>query len=164
MSNTTLNSAANSTQKPKQGTAGQTVTKCCNKCGVELIVGVNIRPSRLRKYEYQCNACGKGKTPKHLQQPAPEFTPLRKVGECVYFISHDNGLEDWVKIGKTNDINQRIKGLATGSPYNYKVHKVVYTSDPFALETTLHQLFAHLRGRGEWFRVAGDLKTFITST
>ena len=86
------------------------------------------------------------------------------MGECVYFISHDNGLKDWVKIGKTNNINKRLKDLSTGSPYAYKLHKVVYTQDPFTLENTLHQIFAHLRGRGEWFLLEGDLKNFIIST
>ena len=149
----------NSNQEPH----GLTVTKCCNKCGVELVVGQNIRPSRLKKYEYQCNACGKNKTPKHLRK-THEDVPTRKVGECVYFISHDNGLKDWVKIGKTNNINERLKQLSTGSPYIYKVHKVVYTQDPYTLENTLHQVFAHLRGRGEWFSLESDLKKFLSST
>lgn len=155
-----------STQRHNTGLTGLPVTKCCNKCGVVLVAGQNIRPSRLRKYDYKCSACDdrkKKKTPKHLKEPS-DYLPVRKVGECVYFISHDNGLKDWVKIGKTNDINQRLKGLATGSPYIYKVHKVVYTQDPYTLESTLHQIFAHLRGRGEWFQLKGDLKNFINPT
>lgn len=152
-----------STPNPSTGLTGQPATKCCNKCGVELVAGKNVRPSRLKKYEYVCNACGRNRTPKHLRK-YPDYQQERKVGDCVYFISHDNGLEDWVKIGKTNNINERLKALATGSPYLYKVHKLVYTQDPFTLENTLHQIFNHLRGRGEWFQLDGDLKNFIIST
>jgi T5orf172 domain len=65
----------------------------------------------------------------------------------VYFIAGG----DLVKIGKTFDVEARLRGLQCGSPVPLTLLKTTpgYTE----LETALHNHFADRRRHGEWFDV-----------
>lgn len=54
-----------------------------------------------------------------------------------------------VKIGKANNVQERLRGLQTGSPYQLEVRLAVQA--PAVLETDLHTYFAAFRVKGEWF-------------
>lgn len=73
----------------------------------------------------------------------------------TYFVRVGNA----IKIGAATDFKKRLGSLQTGHPEPMEVLAVV----PAALvdEFKAHQLFAHLRIRGEWFRADHDLLYFI---
>jgi len=54
-----------------------------------------------------------------------------------------------VKIGKANSVQERLRGLQTGSPFQLEVRLSVQA--PAVLETDLHAYFAAFRIKGEWF-------------
>lgn len=66
---------------------------------------------------------------------------------------------DMVKIGSSMRPQDRISTLQTGSSRPLEVLAIV--SQEIADEFGTHQLFAHLRVRGEWFRADRELLYFI---
>lgn len=76
----------------------------------------------------------------------------------VYFIqAGDNGA---IKIGVTaGNPLVRMAALQTGCPDTLRL--VGYTQGSAQDESDLHQRFAHLRQRGEWFAAEPDLLAFI---
>lgn len=85
------------------------------------------------------------------------LTQLRSPGVhgWTYFIRVD----DAIKIGFASNARKRIAGLQTSQQKEIEVLAIVpaYLVD----EYKTHQLFAHLRIRGEWFRAEPDLLYFI---
>lgn len=76
----------------------------------------------------------------------------------VYFIGNlDARL---VKIGHTDrDVEERLKELQTGCPYPL----AVFLELPGGAreERDFHQAWPHLRAHGEWFKLEGELRTFL---
>jgi hypothetical protein len=70
-----------------------------------------------------------------------------------------------LKIGKTNDVDDRIKNLQVGNPTQLKLIATIscYSeSHAFAIESELHREYSHLFVRGEWFKYDDDiLKKFV---
>ena len=71
----------------------------------------------------------------------------------VYLVSAYNGL---YKIGKTNDIEKRFRGLETMSPVPLKLIHAIETITPLKLEAKLHKKYDHCRAHGEWFMLSKD--------
>lgn len=76
----------------------------------------------------------------------------------VYFIREavHTGL---VKIGKTNNLHNRLPGLGeTKGPvrFDYQIVHVIYTRHNDALERQLHRRFADKRRHGEWFALTPE--------
>ncbi len=65
------------------------------------------------------------------------------------------GHEGWVKIGRANNIADRMAELQVGCPVQLRLVAIL-SFDP-ADEPKFHARWSHLRDRGEWFRVEGDL-------
>ena len=77
----------------------------------------------------------------------------------VYFIEAEGlGL---VKIGCADDARKRIGDLQVGCPVNLILRGVQHVDDASGHERSLHRTFAHLRTRGEWFRIEGDLAALM---
>lgn len=74
----------------------------------------------------------------------------------IYFIRSYN---THIKIGYSNDPEYRKRALQTSSPV--KLHLQAIMPGSFQTESGLHEMFAHLRTRGEWFRYTDELKWFI---
>lgn len=74
----------------------------------------------------------------------------------VYFIS--NG-DKFVKIGTTGNLKLRVDSLRCGSPFTLDISLAL--SGGIALERKLHERFATVRHRGEWFRRKGDLAKLL---
>lgn len=73
----------------------------------------------------------------------------------IYFI----GCGEYVKIGKSNNTQLRLKTLQVGNPYPMTLLKEVDVLDK--VETFLHKKFAHLKTRNEWFLLDTELMEFI---
>ncbi len=74
----------------------------------------------------------------------------------IYFVRSYN---QHIKIGYSNDPQDRLKSLQTGCPT--KLHIQAIMNGDSQTESGLHELFSHLRVRGEWFRYTDELKWFI---
>ena len=76
----------------------------------------------------------------------------------VYFILDETS--NAIKIGKANDIHERLSGLQTGNPNELIVlHYIKCKSveDAFNLERDYHNKFNHIHTRGEWFQYDKEL-------
>lgn len=77
---------------------------------------------------------------------------------CVYFIAAPEVKR--VKIGfSLGHPDERLAGLQTGSPVDLVPLGIVLGG--LTVERKLHQRFAELRVRGEWFSHRGKLRTFL---
>lgn len=74
----------------------------------------------------------------------------------IYFIRLGN---KFIKIGYSVNPSERLKELQTGSPV--KLHLQATLEGSFQTEKGLHDLFKHLRTKGEWFRYTDEIKYFI---
>ena len=60
---------------------------------------------------------------------------------------------EWYKIGKAKNVNSRLSGLQTGSPYLLELLHAIHCKDYTRAESYLHNVFADRRGLGEWFEL-----------
>jgi predicted GIY-YIG superfamily endonuclease len=70
----------------------------------------------------------------------------------VYFIQ--SGPNGPVKIGKANDVDQRLRELQTGNPKELHIRVVLIcasSSNALHMEKVFHRRFKRFRMRGEWF-------------
>lgn len=82
----------------------------------------------------------------------------------VYFILDAKSAA--LKIGKANNIEERISDLQTGNPNILTVeHFIECKSEEhsFELEKKLHKKFEHLNLIGEWFKYDSDLFNYINN-
>lgn len=73
----------------------------------------------------------------------------------IYFIKQG----DFVKIGVSRDIDNRIKALQTGSPDELELLADEYGDE--ITERWLHELFSNQWHRGEWFRLDDEIINYI---
>ena len=67
----------------------------------------------------------------------------------VYFI----GCDDSVKIGISDNPEERLKQMQTGNPSELKILKTYHSDDAEATEKALHRIFDDARIQGEWFSI-----------
>jgi DNA-binding XRE family transcriptional regulator len=73
----------------------------------------------------------------------------------IYFIKHS----EFVKIGYTTGINNRLSQLQTSSPHKLQVVGLI--DGDLNKEKELHQKFIHLSTSGEWFNYTKELEDYI---
>lgn len=81
-------------------------------------------------------------------------TPVQS-GSIVYAVRSG----DFIKIGTTTDMPNRMLGLQCGNPIALSI--VATWPGDVRNEADAHRRFAHLRVRGEWFSLTADLLAFI---
>lgn len=79
--------------------------------------------------------------------------------DFVYFIQ--SGANGPIKIGLARDPAERLDNLQVGNPETLSL--VATLEGSFAVESFLHALFRRHLIRGEWYRPAPELLTFIRS-
>lgn len=89
-------------------------------------------------------------------QPALSMTNKT---EYVYAIGHPHG---YVKIGRSNDPQSRLKQHQTSCPYELWIIAQLPVEDSRTLETELHDYFEGKRHSGEWFELDYDDYDVIT--
>ena len=67
----------------------------------------------------------------------------------------------YYKIGRTQELDQRIKQLATLPPFDVELIHVIPTKNMNKLESELHELYATKRKQGEWFELEPENVEFI---
>lgn len=112
-------------------------------------------PIRLRKPSTVPTRIKAATPEKKLRPPPPDITDVQTV---VYFIQG----ADHIKIGTTNGpVEKRLKALSTAHHTELRLLATEVDTDNGGLEFRLHERFAHLRARGEWFRAGPELLTYI---
>lgn len=102
-----------------------------------------------KDYQYHSRQACKGPGIKKATRKTTRKEP--KTG-YVYIIRCVN--DNWVKIGMTTRcISVRVSAMQTGVPYMLEVLDYVESEYPRALENTMHKLYSHRRGVGEWFKI-----------
>lgn len=76
---------------------------------------------------------------------------------AVYVI----GFLNFVKIGMSTDVTQRLASLHHSLPTRIKVHQI-FEGEGRSREKVLHMRFSKYRTRGEWFSLEGDLADWIS--
>lgn len=74
----------------------------------------------------------------------------------VYFIRISN---KFIKIGYSVDPQKRLKELQTGSPTKLHLQHVIPGCTK--TEAGLHEMFSHIKAKGEWFKYTEEMKWFI---
>lgn len=98
----------------------------------------------------------------HQFTPSPVEESRRIAPNWVYFIGPVcDSLPDFIKVGVSGDPSRRLSQLQTASVRELAVVGVL--PGDFDLERRIHIRFSSLRVNGEWFRVTGDLATFMRS-
>ena len=72
----------------------------------------------------------------------------------VYFIQEGKGNHGHIKIGKSRNVNERLKSLQTGNPRKLTLMASIRcktANDAYRLEKKLHKKFKSHHVRGEWF-------------
>jgi hypothetical protein len=75
---------------------------------------------------------------------------------------------NYIKIGRTTGLKQRINNLQSGCPFNLSLWLTIKTPKSREVEKFLHARFAEIRVRGEWFNPTDkdldDLLCFFSDT
>lgn len=76
----------------------------------------------------------------------------------IYFI-YDG---DYIKIGYTTNIKQRLKNIATANPRKLELVKIIDGDNQ--LEYIIQEYFSNYHLSGEWFRYEGELYNYINNS
>jgi len=68
---------------------------------------------------------------------------------CVYVLATPNF--EFIKIGMTKNIKQRLGNIQSGCPYKLSLWVLIKTKYPSEIESRLLSMFSNFNVRGEWF-------------
>ena len=150
-------------------TTGQTHTKHCSHCSVELTTDVWTE-GNVRKNNYICRICDSNKRKKNRLKKvaknigAKALRSYNRVKSGEVYIIVNNAWPGWVKIGMAVNAEDRLNSYQTGSPMrDYKLVYAVYTKDRRKAEREAHKAAEAVAERnGEWFKMSiGQAKECI---
>ena len=79
---------------------------------------------------------------------------MKKMFEGYIYVVVNPLITDYVKIGRTKTVANRVKQLSTGSPVDYKVLHSELVINASQVECRLHRVFDNVRQKGEWFKIS----------
>ncbi|MEW6208252.1 MAG: GIY-YIG nuclease family protein [Acidobacteriota bacterium] len=83
-----------------------------------------------------------------------DWDPCASVPGYVYFVKSENGK---VKIGKTANLEERVRTLKRQIPFALSLEHSFKTRDMKAVERMFHEKFAENRLEGEWFDLPDEI-------
>ena len=81
----------------------------------------------------------------------------QNTSSCLYFIRQD----DAIKIGITDDLDQRFAQIKTSAAFPCKIENVVYTHHGKTLERKLHKALADFQTHLEWFVLPLEIEKML---
>lgn len=75
----------------------------------------------------------------------------------IYFVRSG----DYIKIGISNNVIERVKQIQTCSPLKVELIKFIGVDDELSLEKAFHGKFVADKAEGEWFKISEELLDFI---
>ena len=144
-------------------TTGQTHTKCCNNCNVELD-DYNWYEGFQKNKRYLCKPCTREYQHNHRVKKLLEKikrTTKKKFDDIksgyVYVITN-RAWPEWVKIGKGADATDRFNTYQTYSPFrDYELEHSRYFENRHKAEKTAQDIAERLgEKRHEWFKISVD--------
>jgi hypothetical protein len=85
-------------------------------------------------------------------RPKPKKPPVTQTSGIVYLLE----MEGHYKIGRTKNVNARVRGIAKGLPFAVKVVHTIPTANMERTEWHWHIRFAAKRTVGEWFNLSEE--------
>lgn len=110
--------------------------KCLCDCGNETIV----KSAHLGKGTNSCGCLARELSAKRIKK-------THNTGKHLYFIA----CGDFIKIGRANNVNQRLSQLRAANPYPVTLIHIVENEG--YKEKEMHELFKNQHHSGEWFRL-----------
>jgi len=93
--------------------------------------------------------------------PKPTSAPTDATENLNYGHVYLLRMGDNYKIGKSGDIEKRIKSVRVGLPEKVTEEHRIATDDPSGIEAYWHRRFADRRLNGEWFKLTkSDILAF----
>lgn len=142
-------------------TTGQTHTKNCIHCSIELTPDVWTE-GNAKNYNYICRVCDSIKRKKNKLKKlaknigADTLRSYNQVKSGEVYIIVNNAWPGWVKIGMAVYAEDRLNKYQTGSPLrDYKLVYAVYVKDRRKTEREAHKAAEAVAERsGEWFKMS----------
>lgn len=130
-----------------------------SECDDEPMIIVATEPGRreLRIAAWAKFNSGEDLTAAERQMRARDKRRTEQGGEHVYFVRRES--DGLIKIGFSNSVVDRVRHLS--GELRTRIDILATISGGAALEASLHERFAHLRVRGEWFRPEGALAEYM---
>ncbi len=167
-------------------TVGQTRTRHCNRCNVELVPDKTWYISSLARRDYICKECAKKKAKvsdknkmwvdgKYISTTHPLHKPGKyksfehaafeslenysTVKEGQIYILYSPAYPSWCKIGMAVDARDRLRSFQTGTPYRDYILVAAYdVPDRRKAETEAHNLLRETHAsKNEWFVVGANV-------
>jgi hypothetical protein len=91
-----------------------------------------------------------------IDRPVPKYIPpikKRNTGGFVYLIKSSEG---YYKIGKSKKPEDRMRLFGIKLPFRVDPVHLIHCQDMHAVETELHERYAHARADGEWFTLTDE--------
>jgi len=87
---------------------------------------------------------------------------MKRAGGWVYF-AKPVGADGPIKIGVTQNPDQRLSLMQTSSPVEIEFAAVLWDDEPGVLEQRFHALFKQFHQRREWFEGSSDIHAVVTA-
>jgi hypothetical protein len=125
--------------------------RICIDCGKEKDLELEFSVTSIKRNKYQkvCRDCINIKRKITQKNNKKEITKI-KIPNFIYIIIN-KAWQDYIKLGRSNDVNNRLIQYQTGSPFrDYEIFYCKYVNDVTIIENYFSN---NIEGSHEWFKI-----------